>query len=495
MARNQSTSICCFYSIKDITYKVSLEPHLEALKLKSIFHHIEYHQIENFNISKSSVDKVILQHDLILYLVSQDFLNVKFVNNPSIDRIRRHHHVGNLRLIPILLSPCRIDETDLSRIQSLPSNKQPILNKFKAHPSEIFLQLSKELVPFSQVISIHKKTIQSAWQNTQKKNTIPAYENFIKKYPFSIYSGQARKLWHQLLEKKHWENARKNSQVKTAFDYLKAAPLKAHQEEALDKIINYEEDEELIWQDAINNKQLFLFLAYKRRFPEGKYIHIANIEIEKLYKKNYNIRAERNLKFDANYLSYLAYQEMTPCDVFSLDSFRSHQESLDERLHDLHRKYKGFLISFIGVIAFLVIMTIMIFLTFSMFETNQLTGGILINIVATLGIFYLLWRILKAYEYIREDYNLNNNGILLSKRAGVLLKTSFITYDEPNINKALQQMYETEQWLEHKEQKNFGDYLLLPSEKDKLLKKLNIFNLPDNHQLSAKPLRTTKDYT
>ncbi len=63
---------------------------------------------------------------IILLLVSIDYLNSDFCSGVEMKQALERHEWGEVRLLPILLRPCFLNRSPLSKLQVLPSNGQPV---------------------------------------------------------------------------------------------------------------------------------------------------------------------------------------------------------------------------------------------------------------------------------------------------------------------------------------------------------------------------------
>jgi TIR domain len=115
------------YSQKDERYFKELEAHLSVLKQQgyiSVWHEC--------NIS-AGIDwrSKILTHldmaDIILLLISSDFLASEYYQSIELKRaIEERHCTGKARIIPIILRECAWKETIIEKLQALPTSHKPV---------------------------------------------------------------------------------------------------------------------------------------------------------------------------------------------------------------------------------------------------------------------------------------------------------------------------------------------------------------------------------
>lgn len=63
---------------------------------------------------------------IILLLVSIDFINSEYCYEVELDRARERHEGGEAKVIPIILRACMWQQTPFAKIQSLPKDGQPL---------------------------------------------------------------------------------------------------------------------------------------------------------------------------------------------------------------------------------------------------------------------------------------------------------------------------------------------------------------------------------
>nr|WP_288210138.1 toll/interleukin-1 receptor domain-containing protein [uncultured Dysgonomonas sp.] len=122
----EKVSVFISYSHEDETYKDKLEKHLSILKRNEIIETWHDRKI----VPGEEWDKIIKQElesaQIILLLVSVDFLNSDYCYDVEIKRAVERHNSGEAVLIPIILRKCDWKDTSFSKIQALPKNADPV---------------------------------------------------------------------------------------------------------------------------------------------------------------------------------------------------------------------------------------------------------------------------------------------------------------------------------------------------------------------------------
>src|ERR1700676_5104462 len=131
------------YSHKDESHRDQLEVHLSMLKRQgviSVWH-------DRCLIAGDEVDTGIAQEleraDIILLLVSPDFLASEYCYGIEMTRAMERHEQGAARVIPVILRPCEWDQTPFRKLLAVPTDGKPV-SKF-ASPDDAFLQITKAI--------------------------------------------------------------------------------------------------------------------------------------------------------------------------------------------------------------------------------------------------------------------------------------------------------------------------------------------------------------
>jgi hypothetical protein len=114
------------YSHSDEFYKQELEKHLAGMKRNG--------EVEIWNdrmlIPGEEWDKMInselLDADIILFLVSSDFIDSDYCNDIEIKKAIEKHNLGTAKVIPIIIRACDWQSTLFAKLQVLPKDANPI---------------------------------------------------------------------------------------------------------------------------------------------------------------------------------------------------------------------------------------------------------------------------------------------------------------------------------------------------------------------------------
>src|SRR3954463_5276602 len=120
------------YSFRDKELARKLEYHLKDYLLTlrrngmTTDWHDRYRQVAAGVEWKSEIDIHLLSADIILLLVSPDFIASDYCWGVEVKRALDRHERGEARVIPIILRPCSWGSTPLGRLQALPSDARPV---------------------------------------------------------------------------------------------------------------------------------------------------------------------------------------------------------------------------------------------------------------------------------------------------------------------------------------------------------------------------------
>ncbi len=114
------------YSHKDEKLKEKLETHLAALQHQDIITGWHDRMISPGEEWKRNIDDHLSTAQIILLLVSADFLAANYCYDVEVQRAVERHEAGDARVIPIILKPCDWDGTPFGKLQALPRDGKPI---------------------------------------------------------------------------------------------------------------------------------------------------------------------------------------------------------------------------------------------------------------------------------------------------------------------------------------------------------------------------------
>jgi nucleoside phosphorylase len=131
------------YSLKDENFKDELETHLVMLRRTGVVRPWHSLQMEAGVERKEEVSDAIDRSQIILLLISPNFLREDYLYDEEMGRAMERHASGDARVIPIILRSVDLNETPFSDLVSLPRNGRPI-DKWP-NRDEVWLKVVQEL--------------------------------------------------------------------------------------------------------------------------------------------------------------------------------------------------------------------------------------------------------------------------------------------------------------------------------------------------------------
>jgi outer membrane protein assembly factor BamD (BamD/ComL family) len=130
----------------------------------------------------------------------------------------------------------------------------------------------KKIVLLLVIIVCSCNTIERDWNNTLTINTVDSYEEFIRKYPESDLTNDA-KTKIELLE---WEKALENNSFNVFSEFIGKYPESQFLADAKSKL------EEIDWNKTITTNTIDSYIYFINGYPDSKYLDEATSKQEKL---------------------------------------------------------------------------------------------------------------------------------------------------------------------------------------------------------------------
>lgn len=114
------------YSHQDESYRAELDKHLALLKRQG---HIEIwsdHCIRPGEAFDPAISTALDSADLVLLLVSADFIHSDYCYSVEVQRALERHQAGSAIVVPIIIRPCDWMSAPFGRIKALPTDAKPV---------------------------------------------------------------------------------------------------------------------------------------------------------------------------------------------------------------------------------------------------------------------------------------------------------------------------------------------------------------------------------
>ena len=114
------------YSHKDEALRDRLEVHLSALKHEGTISTWHDRRIMAGDVLGQQIDEQLERADIVLLLISPDFLASDYCHNVEMQRALARHAEGWARVIPVILRPCDWQRTPFAHLLAAPTDGKPI---------------------------------------------------------------------------------------------------------------------------------------------------------------------------------------------------------------------------------------------------------------------------------------------------------------------------------------------------------------------------------
>jgi internalin A len=114
------------YSHKDETYRNELETHLILLQRQGLISTWTDRRIAPGDDWKTAIDERVATADIVLLLVSADFLASNYCYEQEMSRALQRHEAGEARVVPIIIRDVVWKSAPFAKLQALPRDAHPV---------------------------------------------------------------------------------------------------------------------------------------------------------------------------------------------------------------------------------------------------------------------------------------------------------------------------------------------------------------------------------
>ncbi|MGB0839897.1 MAG: TIR domain-containing protein [Chitinophagales bacterium] len=194
---NSEVKVFFTYAPEDDALRQELDDFLAILKRNAWLTTFDMGQISVGSNIESSIEQYINEADLIIPLISSDFLASDHNYEVQLQHGIERHNAGEALLLPVLLRPCLWQFSVLSEFAVLPKNKQPIESSKWSNREEAFAEVAmgiKEAIDQQ----LGKKTAQQKTASNTTSQTQKAVQatNKYNRYPYphDLFVGRKKEL-------------------------------------------------------------------------------------------------------------------------------------------------------------------------------------------------------------------------------------------------------------------------------------------------------------
>ena len=120
------TTIFFSYSHKDEVFRNELEAHLALLKHEGLVEAWHDRRIVAGDVVDDAIFSQLETADVILLLVSSDFINSHYCYSREMARAMERHHAGQARVIPVILRHCDWSRAPFGKLLAVPRDGKPV---------------------------------------------------------------------------------------------------------------------------------------------------------------------------------------------------------------------------------------------------------------------------------------------------------------------------------------------------------------------------------
>lgn len=123
---SKGKTIFISYAHEDERYRVKFVKHLTPLKNEGLINVWDDRKIPPGGVWPEEIHAQIEKADIILLLVSPDFMASNYINGVEIKRAMELHEDGKTRVIPVILKPSDWTHAIFAKLQVIPADAKPI---------------------------------------------------------------------------------------------------------------------------------------------------------------------------------------------------------------------------------------------------------------------------------------------------------------------------------------------------------------------------------
>ena len=120
--------VFCSYSHTDEKFRSQLEKHLALLSQQDAIHVWHDRRIDPGADWKKEIDRNLEEADIVLLLVSADFIASQYCTGIEMKRALERQDNGSARVVPIMIRKCDLEGAPFARLQWLPTGSKPVKN-------------------------------------------------------------------------------------------------------------------------------------------------------------------------------------------------------------------------------------------------------------------------------------------------------------------------------------------------------------------------------
>ncbi len=450
------------YAERDERFKTDIVNHLNLKSTVTPLGSILPKCLEESHALNSHIRQTIQSTTSVICLLSYDFIMTDFGVGNSFSKLIEAHNLNRICLIPIFIDRCHSAPTKLKSIWRLSYNPVPLIELEDKEYHENLQLLCKEVAAMITLANKYNNDLTELWENAQSSDELEQYRFFIQKYPYSRYTNKAKERYKKLLEDKLWKESSAMDSTQNYLYYLVNAPYAINKEDSVEKIIEFEESEEIARQDIMMNSNLALLLDYKLRYRESGDLNLVNEKIHQILSKPIDqwMPEDENIVTESHFLKYKIYDACNKNEIFNYYLIEKSYEKVIRKL----QRVKSSLNSKIGSLS--LFMGMLIFGTLFLFILPE--NGMLSSLHSYRYFFVFLcvivgFSVWNAVAQLKSEVDFCKDNLVSIKKKFVELKVLFSSRNTLGQGKLFLFLFNTEEWLHALSNRSIWFYLLAES--------------------------------
>jgi tetratricopeptide (TPR) repeat protein len=158
------------YAHADEAYRKTLAKHLSALEAEGLIVIWHDRKITGGREWAGAIDDALRSADIVLLLISADFLASDYCNDIELTEAIRRHDAAQTRVVPVILRSCDWEHSRFARFNALPPEGVPVVEA--EHPDQRFVAVAKGLRAI--VAELTRPDSATTRQNPTRSDVSPA---------------------------------------------------------------------------------------------------------------------------------------------------------------------------------------------------------------------------------------------------------------------------------------------------------------------------------
>ncbi len=192
-----------------------LEKQLRALKRQGIIDVWHDREISAGTEWEREIDKHLNSAQIILLMVSPDFMDSDYCYSIEMKRAMERHERGEARVIPVILRPVYWQGAPFGKLQALPTDAKPIMSRYWHNLDEAFYDVAKGI---SKAIEKLEPSPEASSEIKQFQEIVP-FEATFQTHMQAAAPGQVQKTIDQWLDEgDNFRNLKQYSEALAAYE-------------------------------------------------------------------------------------------------------------------------------------------------------------------------------------------------------------------------------------------------------------------------------------